>query len=332
MRRIILASLAVLMVVAATAWAASTPAVMTGPATNVTSTAARLHANVDPGGTTTGYNFQYGPTAAYGLATGIAGAGRGTKAVSVEVKLAGLNPGTVYHYRVDASNKLGIAFGADRTFTTTGHPLPTAVTGAASGIGTTFATMTGAVVSQGQTTSFLFEYGTTANYGLQTVAQNATAATTATPVSSTVTGLAPGTTFHYRLVAMHTGFPANNGADQTFTTLPLVRLRARVSAHTTPVHLHRRPFLFTTIGTVKAPASLPAGVGCTGVVVVRFLHGHRSVAVRRVPLQANCAFAAQVLFRRLVGHTQSRLTITARFRGSPYLRPAVSRAQRVMLG
>jgi hypothetical protein len=104
-----------------------------------------------------------------------------------------------------------------------------------------------------------------------------------------------------------------------------------VTAHTTPVHARHKPYLFTTTGAVTAP-SLPVGVGCTGQVVVRFLRGHRSVAVRRSAVQTNCTFSAQVMFRHLIDHTKSQLTVTARFHGNAYMRAAAARSQRIRLG
>jgi phosphodiesterase/alkaline phosphatase D-like protein len=331
MRKIVLLSLAVSMVLVATAWAASTPAVVTHAATAVTNSGAVLNATVNPESDSTAYNFQYGPTIAYGAYSKTGKAG-GTKAVSVNETLAGLDPGTVYHYRIEASNKLGRAYGLDHTFTTTGHPLPAAITGVASGVGRTTATLTGTVVTQDETTSSYFELGTTTNYGVQTFSQNVTAATTPTGVSYTVTGLAPGTTFHYRLVADHAGTALEYGADQTFTTVPSVRLRSRLTAHTTPVHVRHKPYAFTTLGAVVPPRSLPAGVGCSGVVVVRFLLGHRVVAYRTLAVQANCTFSTPVSFRRLVDRTPTQLTVVAHFRGNSYLRSASSRGQRVGLG
>jgi len=331
MRRIVLILLAGSLLVAAAAWAASTPTVVTGSATAVTNSGARLNATVNPEGDSTRYNFEYGPSTAYGSYS-LTGQTSGTKAVSVHETLAGLNPGTVYHYRVEASNKVGGAAGTDHTFTTTGHPLPGAFTDLASNVAKTTATLNGTVVTNGEITTAYFQYGTTSNYGLQTATVNVSAQTAPSYPSFTVLGLTPGTTFHYRLVADHAGTAPEYGADVTFTTIPLVRPHARVTAHTTPNHLRRRPYLFTTTGTVVPPSSLPAGVACSGVVVVHFLLGHRAVATRKLPLQANCTFATQVLFRHLVDHRKTQLRVAARFGGNLYLRPASARGQKVKLG
>lgn len=331
MRKIVLLLLVVPLVMAATAWAATTPGVLTGSATAVSDSGALLHGTVDPGGVSTSYSFQYGPSAAYGMATNLKQAG-GTQAVAVQAKLAALSPGTLYHYRIAASNQFGSAVGLDRTFITTGHPPPLVVTDRATSVGKTTAILEGTVVSQGETTSSYFEYGTTPNYGMQTPVVDVTAATAPSYVSYTLTGLAPGTTFHYRVVAGHVGVALQKGLDETFTTIPLVRFRAKVTARTMPARARRRPYRFTTIGTVVPRVALPAGVGCTGVVRIRFLLGHRAVASRKAPVLSNCAFSTQVRFRHLIDHTATKLRVEVRFRGNSYLRPASARTRRVRLG
>ncbi|HWF74975.1 MAG TPA: hypothetical protein VG186_16610 [Solirubrobacteraceae bacterium] len=331
MRKIVLISVLAAIAVTSVAWAATTPAVVTGGASSVSSSAAVLHATINPGGSSTAYNFQFGPTVAYGAFSRTSHAG-GSKAVPVTETLGGLTPGTLYHYRVEASNKLGNAAGSDRTFTTTGHPPPSAVTGVASSITHTTAILTGTVVTNGETTGSYFQWGTAATYGNQTTAVDVTAATTPQAAAFTLLGLAPGTTFHYRLVASHPGVAPNVGADQAFTTIPLVRWRARVTARTTPGRVRHKPYLFTTTGTVASSVALPPGVGCTGLVYVRYLAGKRAVAFRRAPVQSNCTWGAAVGFRHLVGHTATKLRVAVRFQGNPYLRAASARSREVRLG
>lgn len=106
---------------AGTAWAA--PAATTGNATNVTSNGARLAAQVDPNGQPTSYYFEYGTTTRYGSRTPDASAGRGTSARRVTADVGGLQPNTVYHYRIVASNPSGVTSGANQTFRTDRQPL-----------------------------------------------------------------------------------------------------------------------------------------------------------------------------------------------------------------
>jgi hypothetical protein len=85
----------------------------------VSSSGASLQARVDPEGSSTTYSFEYGTNSASGKLTPVGDAGSGTGTIAVESQLQGLSAGTLYHYRVLASNTLGeTAAGPDETFTT----------------------------------------------------------------------------------------------------------------------------------------------------------------------------------------------------------------------
>jgi hypothetical protein len=107
----------------ATAQAAGAPKVTTGGARDVSYSSATLAGSVNPNGADSSYYFQYGPTRAYGGQTTIADAGAGTKAVAVRLAVTGLQPLTVYHYRLVAVNGSGPAIGSDQTLMTTKVPL-----------------------------------------------------------------------------------------------------------------------------------------------------------------------------------------------------------------
>lgn len=116
--RHLMAAFAASLLITASAQAA-VPAATTGNATALTQTSAKLHGTVKPNGQNTTWHFEIGPTTAYGAATGEQGpavAGSGTTAVAADV--GGLAPGTVYHYRIVATNASGVIPGKDRTFTT----------------------------------------------------------------------------------------------------------------------------------------------------------------------------------------------------------------------
>ena len=120
----ILTATALLGLLASSAWAAvGLPVASTGAAQQVTYGSATLLGSVDPRGSDTSYYFQYGPTKAYGGQTAIADAGAGTHTVGVSLSVAGLQPLTVYHYRLVAVNGQGAATGADRSLLTTKVPL-----------------------------------------------------------------------------------------------------------------------------------------------------------------------------------------------------------------
>jgi hypothetical protein len=107
--------------------AASAPTVSTGGPRDVSYASAVLTGTVDPKGSDTSYYFQYGPTKAYGGQTAIADAGSGTKSVSISLPVSGLQPITVYHYRLVAVNAGGATLGNDQTLLTTKVPLSLAI-------------------------------------------------------------------------------------------------------------------------------------------------------------------------------------------------------------
>jgi hypothetical protein len=123
----IIAGLA-LLALAPAASALALPGVSTGAASGVSYGTATLTGAIDPHGSNTSYYFQYGPTKAYGSQTALADAGAGTVAVKVAVPVSGLQPITVYHYRLIAVNSGGAATGGDAAFKTAKIPLSLAIT------------------------------------------------------------------------------------------------------------------------------------------------------------------------------------------------------------
>ena len=106
------------------------------------------------------------------------------------------------------------------TVLTVNAQAPTATTGAASGIGSTGATLNGTVNANGAFTTVYFEYGTSVAYGITWSAdQSPVTGSTNTAVSATIGELSPSTTYHYRVVAQNAN-GTTNGADMTFVTLP----------------------------------------------------------------------------------------------------------------
>jgi hypothetical protein len=112
---------------AASAQAAGAPRVSTGGSKHVAYSSATVAGSVNAESSATSYYFQYGPTKAYGGQSAIASAGAGDKAVSVAAALSGLQPLTVYHYRLVAVNAAGTTMGVDHTFQTTKVPLSLAI-------------------------------------------------------------------------------------------------------------------------------------------------------------------------------------------------------------
>ena len=191
------------LVIAAVAVAASSPTVTTGTHSHVTDTTAVLHGTVNPNGSATTYYFQWGLTTAYGVQSVAHSAGHGTKAKAVSTTATALIPGTLYHYRLIATNGAGTTIGADHTFTTAGNPPPGVSTGPASQVSKNAATLTAEVSPNKQATSYYFQYGTSTSYGSQTIPATVPAGTVPVTVATAITGLEAQTIFHYRIVALH---------------------------------------------------------------------------------------------------------------------------------
>jgi hypothetical protein len=103
------------------------PVVGTLPAGGVSQTGAQVGGTVNPKNSATVWWVQYGTTPAYGTSLPVsedADAGAGNSPVTLAQQLEGLEPGTVYHFRVVAQNQAGTAEGADQTFETTTPPRP----------------------------------------------------------------------------------------------------------------------------------------------------------------------------------------------------------------
>ena len=92
---------------------------------------------------------------------------------------------------------------------------PTVTTLAATGITCTGATLNGSVNPNGAATNYHFEWGITSAYGNNTAVTSAGSAYAVSNVSSTITGLVSGTTYHFRLVAVSVD-GTSNGNDITF--------------------------------------------------------------------------------------------------------------------
>ena len=101
-------------------------------------------------------------------------------------------------------------------------PPPLAETLAAADVAQTAATLQARVTPNAADTTVVFEYGVTGAYGTRTTAQLLPAGSPATTVHARVEGLAPGTTFHYRVLAFNAGGAqprSATGAGATFATL-----------------------------------------------------------------------------------------------------------------
>lgn len=109
-----------------TVTAPNAPTVVTGAAINITHNSATLNGTVNPNGSATTAEFQYGATTSYGSNTGNQSLGSGTSVVPVTADLASLTPFTTYHYRISATSSVDTTNGADGSFNTPIAPPATA--------------------------------------------------------------------------------------------------------------------------------------------------------------------------------------------------------------
>lgn len=98
-----------------------------------------------------------------------------------------------------------------------GQQAPVITTGTATAVTAAGATLNATVNANLLVTLCYFEFGPTPAYGDATRVVDGGSASTAGPIAATVTGLAPGTTYHYRAVAQN-GSGRTLGLDATFVT------------------------------------------------------------------------------------------------------------------
>lgn len=196
------------------------PTVSTTAASGVTQTTAVVHGTADPhGAEALGCVFEFGPSTSYGYGVSCASLPPAASFDEpVSATLTGLAPHTTYHFRALAANAAGWSPGGDETFTTPPFP-PTVITRPASGETSTAATLNGLVDPNGGLLSeCVFEYGTTTSYGAQAPCNPSPGSAEAyVPVSVALSGLSPGSTYHYRIEAQNAG-GASLGYDGTFLT------------------------------------------------------------------------------------------------------------------
>jgi hypothetical protein len=189
---------------------------------------ATLEASVNPELEPASCVFQYGKSETYEHETPCQTLGEGGKNVPVNATLTGLEPNTTYYYRVLAHNKTGEQH-TNGMFTTEVITPIEVETAPATSITPTSARLGGQVNPQGGATYYI-------QYGPPTCSLNgkpdyawwlcATKTTEAGPLTGNtlqnatpiqVTGLTPGTTYKYWIVA-HNKNGSERGEEATFTT------------------------------------------------------------------------------------------------------------------
>jgi hypothetical protein len=186
---------------------------------SITSNGAMLSASVNPNHWPTVYLFEWGPSLNYGSSTLLENpiGGLENESIPVQVGISGLTPGTLYHFRAVAVNFAGTTNGPDHTFVTPGPPR--IESSSSSAIGQTTAHLSMFAAGAGSPTNVSFEYGPSQSYGSTTPPRPIGADLLSSLTEADLTGLTPGTTYHFRAVASN-AVGTTYGPDQTFTTQP----------------------------------------------------------------------------------------------------------------
>jgi uncharacterized protein (TIGR02145 family) len=156
----------------------------------------------------------------------------GAGAGSFSSTVPDLLPATDYFIRAYATNSSGTGYGMVMSFKTLGQaPLTTTV--AASDLTTTTAKLSATINANYLSTNVTFEFGLSTSYGSSVVAtQSPVTGSTLANVTTDVTGLTAGTTYHYRVKAENS-LGITYGDDKVFTTLGLVPASVTLAASNT---------------------------------------------------------------------------------------------------
>ncbi|HXD55074.1 MAG TPA: hypothetical protein VN618_10010 [Solirubrobacteraceae bacterium] len=198
-----------------------------GEAATPEGTTLALKAEVNPTGSLTKCSFQYAEASEPFSGAGVKSVtcptapGEEEKWVAETVKVGGLTAGKRYHFRLLA--KAG-AWEGKQAGTEVELPLPgapVAETKPASEVGSFGATLNGAVNPKGkETKACKFEYGTELPSGKTVACATSPGGGEASvPVSATVTGLLPSTTYKFKLLDENTEGKASEGSTLSFPTL-----------------------------------------------------------------------------------------------------------------
>lgn len=142
----------------------------------------------------------------------------GGKLSSFSSNISQLTPNTTYYVRAYAINSVGTGYGKSLSFKTLGDK-PSLSNLNASKITINSTTLNGSVNAIFLPTTVTFEYGLTSSYGnTVTNAQNPVTGNSNVNVTADITGLAPGTTYHFR-IKTENSLGITYSSDMTFTTL-----------------------------------------------------------------------------------------------------------------
>ncbi len=185
--------------------------------------------------------FEYGPTTSYEISPGVKGKQGCTESVpfnsvqTVHAILPNLTGEETYHYRLVLSNGEPHVVGKGGDKTIVPHNVKGLATEPATEITSESALLNATFEGNGEDTHYYFEWGQTTNYGHKTAippGDDAGSPTAITTISTPLSGLDQGTTYHYRVVGQNP-IGVSVAKDVSFTTHELPSIDSATTSHLT---------------------------------------------------------------------------------------------------
>jgi phosphodiesterase/alkaline phosphatase D-like protein len=246
--------------------------VNTGEASEVQGTTATLNGSLEPNGTDAHYFFEYGTSESYGQSTTPVDAGAGPGTASASASLEGLEPNDTYHYRLVGENTYGKTDGGENTFTTAEIPPRVLGTPSASFVSSQSAVLNGSLNPEHASFgAYHFEYGPCPTLtGCPTLERTTPEASSIYGVigaTQEVSGLAPATTYRYRLVASNKHVVGCPGGRLKFEGGHLVCVGGTPEYAGSESSTEEQSFTTGPATTVAAATGPPAAVTSTSAVI-----------------------------------------------------------------
>jgi hypothetical protein len=184
-----------------------TPAISGVSVASVTETTAKIDLTINPDGSDTKYRIEYGSEGSFEESTAFVDIGSGHTPKHLETTLTELEPETTYRFAVEAENEQsdGGEYSAEMEFTTAseapqpGPPLVSEAKVASTTL--TSATLEFAIDPDGADTTYVVKYGAGSPSTQETAPVDIGAAHGVQHITRTLTGLEPGRTYSFEVIA-----------------------------------------------------------------------------------------------------------------------------------
>ena len=195
--------------------------VLREPASAVTATTATFEGELNPGGATGRLSYQLDYNT-----NGTCVGGQSTAPVEVTeakqfqvppAEATELEPNDNYTFCLVVTNSFGEQAQGNEVSVLTGHEVPTITEVSVANVTSTSATVSAEIYPHGEVTTYRVEYGPSNTYGSSTPEARIGAQHGPASIQAQLTGLAPNSEYHYRIIATNnTG--SEQSPDATFTT------------------------------------------------------------------------------------------------------------------